>query len=84
MCFGEAGGRAGWRAGVSHICCLRVLGGSGLGFYSPLYLQTAKPCDRRWDFSQSMADTYFGALTVRQHGCNTICIGLPSVLLGGE
>ncbi|KAH9249866.1 hypothetical protein BASA81_012357 [Batrachochytrium salamandrivorans] len=48
---------------------------AGLAFYMPQYLQHARPCDKRWKFTNKEADMAFGAMAM--------VAGFFGVLLGG-
>jgi len=48
---------------------------AGLGFYGPLFVQSNRPCDSRWNFSQTSADLYFGG--------SVVISGVMGTVLGG-
>ena len=49
---------------------------AGLGFYGPLFIQTNRPCDPRWDFTQENADFVFGSIVAATGFVGTALGGL--------
>jgi len=48
---------------------------AGLSFYMPMFLQSYRPCDHNWDFTEGQADAAFGAMVLSS--------GFLGVLIGG-
>ena len=48
---------------------------AGLSFYMPMFLQSYRPCDHNWDFTETQADGSFGLMVLTS--------GFLGVLLGG-
>jgi hypothetical protein len=49
---------------------------AGLGFYGPQFIQTNRPCDPRWDFTQENADFVFGSIVAATGFIGTALGGL--------
>jgi len=58
---------------LAYACYTGVV--AGLGYYGPQFIQNYRPCDKRWNFSQTMADVIFGLVIVTSGLVGTVSGG---------